>query len=85
MTQPGCAIENPVNSAATSQTMPATSTPRTTAASVKAPSSSPGDSGATSRSTIVPCILAMNIDDAVFKNAFWISDSITRPGTMKRT
>ena len=65
--------------------MPATSTPRTTAASVKAPSSSIGDSGATSRSTMVPCILAMNIDDAVLRKAFWMSESITRPGTMKRT
>ena len=51
---------------------------------MNASSRSTTPSGATSRSTIVPCILAMNIDDDVLRNAFWISASSISPGTMKR-
>ena len=33
---------------------------------------------------MVPCILAMNIDDEVLRNAFCVSVSRTSPGMMKR-
>ena len=84
-THSGWAMEKPVNSAATSHTIAPTMRPRKTAARVKARISSTAESGATSRSTMVPCILAMNIDEAVLRKVFWIRASITNPGTMKRT
>ena len=58
--------------------------PRSTAADKNAASRSATPNGATSRSTIVPCSLAMNIDDDVLRNAFWVTVSSTRPGMMKR-
>ena len=58
--------------------------PRTTAAATNAGEHLADESGATSRSTMVPCIF-MNIDDAVLRNAFVMTPSVTRPGTMKRT
>ncbi len=78
----GFASCTPVKNIATTQVSTPTINPRTIAPVMKPIRSSTGPSGATNRSTRVPCILQMKMLLEAFMKALLAMPRNNRPGTM---